>query len=260
MMWNKKAYKLLISSFLFMVVIINNFLIIDSLALSSNTNFHSTEVDSFISNNINKLNLNVEITADYNPDKPTIIICDICECIMYVFQENNVIAKYPISGGKPSTPSPLGTWTIISKDTWGEGFGGRWMGFNVPWGKYGIHGTIFPNSVGWNSSHGCIRMYNNDVAELYKITKHGTKVIIWGGPYGNFGSYFRTLKPGMRGSDIFELQEILKSKGYYKANADGIYGDYFKNVVHKFQKDNNMTITDTLGWNFYSKLGVDLIE
>jgi hypothetical protein len=259
-MCDKRVSKSIICFLLFMVVIINNFLIIDSLASDNNDILTCTKATYFKSIKINQLDTSFGITADYNPDKPTIIICDICECIMYVFQDNNVIAHYPISGGKPSTPSPLGTWSIISKDTWGEGFGGRWMGFNVPWGKYGIHGTIFPNSVGWNSSHGCIRMYNNDVAELYKITKHGTKVIIWGGPYGNFGSYLRTLKPGMRGSDIFELQEILRDKGYYNANADGIYGDYFKNVVHKFQKDNNMSITDTLGWNFYTKLGVDLIE
>lgn len=201
-----------------------------------------------------------KIKEDYDPQKTTTIICDICDDILYVFQDNKAIRSYPISGGKPSTPSPIGIWTIVSKDTWGEGFGGHWMGFNVPWGKYGIHGTIYPNSIGWNSSKGCIRMYNKDVAELYKITKHGTKVIIWAGPYGNFGSYLRTIKPGMRGSDIYELQAILKEKGYYNANPDGLYGDYFKSAVHKFQKDNKLKVTDSIGWSFYEKLGVNLIE
>ena len=52
------------------------------------------------------------------------------------------------------------------------------MGLNVPWGKFGIHGTLEPNSVGWASSHGCIRMNNDEVAQLYKIIPIGTKVTI----------------------------------------------------------------------------------
>lgn len=42
----------------------------------------------------------------------------------------------------------------------------------------GIHGTLDPSSVGWSSSHGCIRMNNDEVAQLYKIIPIGTKVII----------------------------------------------------------------------------------
>lgn len=52
------------------------------------------------------------------------------------------------------------------------------MGLNVPWGQFGIHGTLDPYSVGWSSSHGCIRMNNDEVAELYRIVPIGTKVII----------------------------------------------------------------------------------
>ena len=37
---------------------------------------------------------------------------------------------------------------IINKAGWGEGFGGAWMGLNVPWGTYGIHGTKSPWFVG----------------------------------------------------------------------------------------------------------------
>lgn len=64
------------------------------------------------------------------------IYVDLDDCKLYVFKGENIYKEYKCSGGKPSTPSPIGTWTIISKDTWGEGFGGRWMGFNVPWGTY----------------------------------------------------------------------------------------------------------------------------
>ncbi|WP_392486886.1 L,D-transpeptidase family protein [Haloimpatiens sp. FM7315] len=206
-----------------------------------------------------KSTLKVDI-KNYNPKKPIVIMVDLETSLMQVFQENKVLKTYVVSGGKPSTPSPIGVWTVISKDTWGEGFGGRWMGFNVPWGKYGIHGTIYPDSIGWNSSHGCIRMRNKEVAELYKITPHGTKVIIKGGPFGNFGSYLRTIKPGMRGSDIYELQKMLKEKGYYYGNPDGIYGEGMKSIIHKFQKDNKLPIVDTIEGSLYKKLGVKLID
>ena len=53
-------------------------------------------------------------------------------------------------------------------------------GFNCPWGKFGIHGTTEIYSVGWSSSHGCIRMNNDEVAKLYKIIPIGTKVGAWG--------------------------------------------------------------------------------
>lgn len=188
------------------------------------------------------------------------IVADVSLNKLTVFKEGKLFKVYNIAAGKPSTPSPLGTWKIVNKDTWGEGFGGHWMGFNVPWGKYGIHGTIFPGSIGWNSSHGCLRMKNSDIAELYKFIPYGTPVIIWGGPYGNFGESLRTLKPGMRGSDIYQIQVMLKSKGYYKSNPDGIYGDYFKSVIHKFQKDNHIPISDTINYSFYSKLEVHLID
>jgi lipoprotein-anchoring transpeptidase ErfK/SrfK len=41
-----------------------------------------------------------------------------------------------------------------------------------------IHGTIHPESIGHAASSGCIRMLNNEVIELYDVTKVGTKVIV----------------------------------------------------------------------------------
>jgi lipoprotein-anchoring transpeptidase ErfK/SrfK len=42
---------------------------------------------------------------------------------------------------------------------------------------YRIHGTDAPWTVGQNVTHGCIRMYNNDVIDLYNRTSIGTRVI-----------------------------------------------------------------------------------
>ena len=89
------------------------------------------------------------------------------------------------------------------------------MGLNVPWGQFGIHGTLDPYSVGWASSHGCIRMNNIDVAELYETVPYGTKVVIINGVYGDFGTGFRNLKSGMYGSDVRRIQNRLEELGFF---------------------------------------------
>ena len=44
--------------------------------------------------------------------------------------------------------------------------------------QYAIHGTNAPGSVGGFVSHGCIRMYNSDVLDLYGRVGLGTKVVV----------------------------------------------------------------------------------
>ena len=43
---------------------------------------------------------------------------------------------------------------------------------------YRIHGTNAPSTIGQNVSSGCIRMLNEDVADLYERVKIGTKVVV----------------------------------------------------------------------------------
>jgi lipoprotein-anchoring transpeptidase ErfK/SrfK len=45
-------------------------------------------------------------------------------------------------------------------------------------GEYAIHGTNNPKSIGGFVSHGCIRMYNADIMELYERVNLGTKVVV----------------------------------------------------------------------------------
>jgi hypothetical protein len=167
--------------------------------------------------------------------------------ILYVFNNGEFLKTYPVSGGKPSTPSPAGTWRVISKDTWGEGFGGAWLGFNVPWGEYGIHGTDEPWVVGKsNSSKGCIRMRNADVKELYKMIPHGTIVTI---VHDNY--VFRSMKNGDVGSDILEMQKYLKELGYYNGSPDGIFGNGLMAGVKKIQKASNLHVTGVINKQTY---------
>jgi lipoprotein-anchoring transpeptidase ErfK/SrfK len=45
-------------------------------------------------------------------------------------------------------------------------------------GEYAIHGTNRPQSVGGFVSHGCIRMYNRDIRQLFQMVQVGTPVIV----------------------------------------------------------------------------------
>jgi len=45
-------------------------------------------------------------------------------------------------------------------------------------GEYAIHGTNVPGSVGGYVSYGCIRMFNQDVVDLYDRVSVGTPVMV----------------------------------------------------------------------------------
>ena len=45
-------------------------------------------------------------------------------------------------------------------------------------GEYAIHGTNNPGSIGGFVSHGCIRMYNSDILDLYDRVSLGTTVVV----------------------------------------------------------------------------------
>lgn len=175
---------------------------------------------------------------------------------LYLFENGQLIKTYPCAGGKPSTPSPVGTWKIVSKGDWTGGFGGSWMGFNVPWGKFGIHGTDKPYSIGWNSSHGCIRMYNDDARQLMDTIPSGTKVTIEDGTLGDFSRGFRTLTTGTYGADVKRIQIALKERGYFKGTPYGYFDSGMLYAVKAFQKDNGLTVQDRITRNFYEKLGL----
>lgn len=62
-------------------------------------------------------------TSNGNNSNTYKILVDVEDSKLYLLENNKVIKTYKCSGGKESTPSPIGTWKIISKAKWGEGFG-----------------------------------------------------------------------------------------------------------------------------------------
>ena len=58
-------------------------------------------------------------------------------------------------------------------------YGPLFFRLNVPgFNDIGIHGTIFPESIGTRSSEGCVRLRNEDIVRLYRYCYIGMPVII----------------------------------------------------------------------------------
>lgn len=105
------------------------------------------------------------------------IIVDLSDKMLYLLDSDIVVRGYPVGIGKMVTQTPVGEYTIINKQrNPGGPFGAFWMGLSKP--HYGIHGTNNPASIGHEVSHGCIRMYNEDVLQLSSIVSVGTRVTI----------------------------------------------------------------------------------
>ncbi|MDR1438487.1 MAG: L,D-transpeptidase [Clostridiales bacterium] len=116
--------------------------------------------------------------------------------ILTVYKGAAVHKKYPVATGASASLTPEGKFTIVSKavnPSWGGGgyaspiagglpsnpLGKRWMGLSIGGGgRYGVHGNASPRSIGTYASHGCVRMINPDVEELYDYIPTSTPVWI----------------------------------------------------------------------------------
>jgi lipoprotein-anchoring transpeptidase ErfK/SrfK len=125
-------------------------------------------------------------------NKPFHIIVDNKQCTLTVLSGDDVIKIYDVATGKNNS-TPIGTFQITDRlvnpvwynkglavpaDSPDNVLGTRWMGLNTPEPGYGIHGTTEPESIGYQSTEGCVRMRNNDVEELYSIIPSGTTVVV----------------------------------------------------------------------------------
>ena len=129
----------------------------------------------------------VQPLSPETPQDPSIVI-SVTERKLTVMKGGNVAAVYPIAVGKPSTPTPLGQFHLTDLESHpgpaGGAFGARWMEFYRNKGAdgvtrlWGIHGTNEPAEIGDAVSHGCIRMRNEDVKQLFDQSYAGEPVEI----------------------------------------------------------------------------------
>ena len=121
-----------------------------------------------------------------------VIVVSLEDHKLALVEDGKVKKVYTVAVGKPSTPSPVGTFTIarrVMNPTYSHDgrvvppgpnnpVGTRWMGLSIP--GYGIHGTNVPSSIGKAASHGCIRMARKDLEELYPMVEVGDTVELIG--------------------------------------------------------------------------------
>jgi lipoprotein-anchoring transpeptidase ErfK/SrfK len=121
-----------------------------------------------------------------------VIVVSLEDHKLALVEDGKVKKIYTVAVGKPSTPSPVGTFSIarrVMNPTYSHDgrvvppgpnnpVGTRWMGLSIP--GYGIHGTNVPSSIGKAASHGCIRMARKDLEELYPMVEVGDTVELIG--------------------------------------------------------------------------------
>jgi L,D-transpeptidase ErfK/SrfK len=144
------------------------------------------------------------------PDAPREgIVVNLPEHRLYYFPpakngERRTVLTYPISTGKMDWKTPIGVTRIASKQhkpNWyppasvlkeheergdplpkvvppgpDNPLGEHAMRLAIPGGAYLIHGTNKPAGVGMQITHGCIRMFPEDVAELFELVPVNTRV------------------------------------------------------------------------------------
>ncbi len=131
------------------------------------------------------------------------IIINLAELRLYYFiniANKRYVRTHPLGIGREGFDTPTGVYKIIVKvkdPTWTvpeniriekpdippivppgpeNPLGGYWLQLSAK--GYGIHGTNRPYGIGRRVSHGCIRLYPEDIEQLFKLVKLGTAVKI----------------------------------------------------------------------------------
>ncbi|GBD96640.1 MAG TPA: LysM peptidoglycan-binding domain-containing protein [Nitrospirae bacterium] len=135
------------------------------------------------------------------------LIINLAEMRLYYFfilNNRKYVTTYPIGIGRQGFNTPTGIFRVTLKvkdPVWhvpdnireenpelpafvppgpDNPLGGYWLQLSV--NGYGIHGTNRPYGIGRRVSHGCIRLYPEDIKTLFKFIKPGTPVKILNEP------------------------------------------------------------------------------
>ena len=128
------------------------------------------------------------------------LLINIPQRMLFFFQQGQLARAYPVALGRPSWPTPTGTFTVVIKEenpVWDvpksiqeemrrEGkvvdervppcpenpLGQHWLGLSIP--GYGVHGTIAPASIYQFQTHGCIRLHADDIAAMFIEVAEGS--------------------------------------------------------------------------------------
>lgn len=117
---------------------------------------------------------------------------------VYLYEDGEIFRSWTVAVGQPGYPTPTGvysvtelrylpTWINPAPDTWGKDMpeeigpgvdnplGLRAINWSAPAIRF--HGTENISSLGTAASHGCVRMSNSDVIELYDLIEVGAPIV-----------------------------------------------------------------------------------
>jgi lipoprotein-anchoring transpeptidase ErfK/SrfK len=135
-------------------------------------------------------------------DMPRTIVVRVDQNKLYLYDGFDVIRTWSVATAMPGWTTPQGDWNLYRKavnptwynpalDSWGANLpavvpggptapmGTRALYITAP-GLIRIHGTPADSSIGTYASHGCVRMHNGEIEQLYPMVDVGTRVIIAG--------------------------------------------------------------------------------
>lgn len=152
------------------------------------------------------------------------IVINIPEMRLYLYLKSiKMVTSFPIGIGDYGSTTPLGVFTVTGKrvnPNWEvprslqKKYGMKIMPpgpenplgthcLNLSPGMYRIHGTHRPWGIGRLISHGCIRLYPEDIVTLYRLVPIGTKVEV----------IYEPVKIGFKGGRIFiEVHQDIYGK------------------------------------------------
>jgi len=111
--------------------------------------------------------------------------------VLDLYMNDKFFKRYRVGTGQYSK-TPTGTFKVtdrVAQPTWWRDdgkaipfgdpenlLGTHWLSLDIR--GYGIHGTWEPDTIGKQSSAGCIRLLNEDIEQLYTLVPIGTPVTI----------------------------------------------------------------------------------
>jgi lipoprotein-anchoring transpeptidase ErfK/SrfK len=143
---------------------------------------------------VNYANANPSEAQNLSINQVTLLEINLNQRRVTAFQGDKKLKSYAIAVGRAGWETPTGVYKVkqmIEKPAWKNPFTGDviksgdpdnplglyWIGFwtnGKDWS--GFHGTPNRSSVGQAVSHGCIRMYNEDIKELFSKVSNATVV------------------------------------------------------------------------------------
>ncbi|MEL6385643.1 MAG: L,D-transpeptidase [Cyanobacteria bacterium J06626_18] len=129
------------------------------------------------------------------PETPVRLVIRLSDRRVYVYRGDTEETSFPVAIGREGWDTPTGEFQVFSMledPGWTNPFtdevippgpenplGERWIAFWTDGtNQIGFHGTPNRDSVGEAASHGCIRLYNEDVKALYQLVSIGTTVTV----------------------------------------------------------------------------------